>query len=155
MIPYMITDLAAFLDRSENFYFINVTTGGYGLTSDEKNGSLEYLCGLLNSRLLDFCLKRVSTNFHGGYFAANKQYIEQIPIYAIDFEKTKDRARHDKMVSLVESMLALRKQHAAAKTPHEQENLKRQIDATDRQIDKLVYELYGLTEDEIKVVESE
>jgi type II restriction/modification system DNA methylase subunit YeeA len=31
--------------------------------------------------------------------------------------------------------------------------LQNQIDATDRQIDQLVYELYGLTEDEIKIVE--
>jgi hypothetical protein len=31
--------------------------------------------------------------------------------------------------------------------------LQRQIDATDRQIDRLVYDLYGLTEDEVKIVE--
>ncbi|MHB8846309.1 MAG: hypothetical protein ACYC7L_16365 [Nitrospirota bacterium] len=36
---------------------------------------------------------------------------------------------------------------------HEKTALQRQIDATDRQIDQLVYELYGLTEDEIKIVE--
>lgn len=59
------------------------------------------------------------------------------------------------MVSLVEGMLTLNKQFAAAQTPHEQENLKRQIDATDRQIDKLVYELYGLTDEEIKIVEGD
>jgi hypothetical protein len=40
-----------------------------------------------------------------------------------------------------------------AKTPHEQESLQRQIAATDRQIDQLVYELYGLTEEEIRIVE--
>ncbi len=40
-----------------------------------------------------------------------------------------------------------------AKTPHEQESLQRQIAATDKQIDALVYELYGLTEAEIRVVE--
>ncbi len=40
-----------------------------------------------------------------------------------------------------------------AKTPHEQESLQRQIAATDRQIDTLVYELYGLTEDEVRIVE--
>ena len=40
-----------------------------------------------------------------------------------------------------------------AKTPHEQESLKRTIVATDTQIDALVYELYGLTEDEIRTVE--
>jgi len=40
-----------------------------------------------------------------------------------------------------------------AKTPHEQESLHRQIAATDKAIDALVYELYGLTEDEVRVVE--
>jgi hypothetical protein len=40
-----------------------------------------------------------------------------------------------------------------AKTPHEQESIKRTIAATDNQIDALVYELYGLNEEEIKVVE--
>jgi len=40
-----------------------------------------------------------------------------------------------------------------AKTPHEQESLQRYISATDKQIDLLVYELYGLTEDEIAIVE--
>jgi len=40
-----------------------------------------------------------------------------------------------------------------AKTAHEKTNLQRQIEATDKQIDSLVYELYGLTEEEIKIVE--
>jgi predicted nucleic acid-binding Zn-ribbon protein len=57
------------------------------------------------------------------------------------------------MVQLVEQMLTLHKQLPEAKTAHEQTLLQRQIDATDRQIDKLVYELYGLTEEEIKIVE--
>jgi hypothetical protein len=52
-------------------------------------------------------------------------------------------------------VFALHKQLTAAKVPSEQESLKRQIDATDRQIDKLVYELYGLSEEEIKIVEGE
>ena len=40
----------------------------------------------------------------------------------------------------------------AAKAPHEREVLAGTIDATDREIDRLVYELYGLTEEEIAVV---
>jgi hypothetical protein len=50
-------------------------------------------------------------------------------------------------------MLALHKQLAAAKTPDAKTVLQRQVDATDKQIDRLVYELYGLTEEEIAVVE--
>ena len=42
---------------------------------------------------------------------------------------------------------------AAARTEHDQTALQRQIHATDRQIDELVYELYGLTEEEIGIVE--
>jgi hypothetical protein len=57
------------------------------------------------------------------------------------------------MVGLVEGMLALQRQVAEAAVPHLKTTLQRQIDATDREIDRLVYELYGLTEEEIGIVE--
>ena len=80
-------------------------------------------------------------------------YISQIPIRPIDFNDPADAARHAKMVALVERMLSLHQQLQAAKTPAEKTLLQRQIDATDQHIDALVYELYGLTEAEIKIVE--
>lgn len=153
MIPYMITELAAYLDEEDNFYFINVTTGGYGITINEKAGSLKYLCALLNSRLLDFYLKQVTTTFHGGYFAANKQFIEQLPIRPIDFDNVKDKAAHDRMVKLVGSMLSLHRQLAAAKSVAQRTVMQRQIDVTDTEIDRLVYDLYGLTAEEIAILE--
>jgi hypothetical protein len=112
-----------------------------------------YLCGLLNSRLLDFYLKRVSTNFRGGYLAANKQFIEQLPIRTIDFTNSSDKARHDQMIDMVDQMLTLHKQLADAKVPQSKTILQRQIETIDRQIDQLVYDLYELTEEEIKIVE--
>ena len=59
------------------------------------------------------------------------------------------------MAELVEVMLNLHKQHAIARTDHEKNSLQRQITSTDRQIDSLVYELYGLTEEEIGIVEGQ
>jgi hypothetical protein len=50
-------------------------------------------------------------------------------------------------------MLDLRQQKAAAKTQHDRTLLQRQIEATDAQIDRLVYDLYGLTQAEINIVE--
>jgi hypothetical protein len=50
-------------------------------------------------------------------------------------------------------MLKLHKDLPKAKTPHEQESLQRTIAATDKQIDALVYELYGLTEEEVRMVD--
>jgi hypothetical protein len=52
-------------------------------------------------------------------------------------------------------MLALRQKLAAAKTPQEKRLLEQQIAIADREIDRLVYALYGLTEDEIAIVEGE
>ena len=52
-------------------------------------------------------------------------------------------------------MLDLHRKLAAEQVPHVKTVLQRQIEATDRQIDALVYELYGLTEEEIAVVEGQ
>ena len=57
------------------------------------------------------------------------------------------------MVALVERMLDLHKRLHGAGSDSEREVLQRQVEATDRQIDALVYELYGLTADEVAVVE--
>jgi hypothetical protein len=111
--------------------------------------------GVLNSKLSSFFLRAVSTPFRGGYIALNRQYIEQLPIHTIDFNNPTDKAQHDRMVTLVEQMLDLNKRLTEARTPQEKTMLKRQIEATDRQIDNLVYELYGLTDEEIKIVEGQ
>ena len=50
-------------------------------------------------------------------------------------------------------MLALHRQLAAARTPHEKTVLHKQIEVTDRQMDRLVYVLVGLTEEEVRIVE--
>jgi len=57
------------------------------------------------------------------------------------------------VVALVTQMLDLNKKLQDARLEEEKTMLSRQIEATDASIDKLVYELYGLTEEEIKVVE--
>jgi hypothetical protein len=149
LIPYMVTKLGAYYDFNDNYYFINVTTGGYGITIVESHYNYFYLCGLLNSRLLDFYLKQVSTTFHGGYFAANKQYIEQLPIAS----RPSGSPEILKLTTLVNHMLSLHQQLAEALTPTEKTLLQRQIETIDTHIDALVYELYGLTDEEIKLIE--
>ena len=74
---------------------------------------------------------------------------------SIDFNNPTDRARRDRMVARVERMLALHKQRAGAKTAHDQTVVQRQIDATDKEIDRLVHELYGLAAAETAIVEGE
>jgi len=49
--------------------------------------------------------------------------------------------------------LALNKQLHEVHTPNDKSKIERPIEATDRQIDELVYRLYGLTTEEIAIVE--
>ena len=115
-----------------------------------------YLLGLLNSRIGQFYFVRTCAGLEGKndvYLRFFGQYLEGFPIRTIDFTSPADVARHDRMVALVERMLDLHKKLASEGAPHVKTVLQRQIEATDREIDRLVYELYGLTDEEIAVVE--
>lgn len=124
----------------------------YCLGTDDR-----YLLGVLNSRLFWFAISHISIPFGvraGEYrYRLIYQYMEQVPIRVIDETDKADRARRARMVGMVNQMLTLHEGLAAARTAHDKTLLERQIAATDRQIDTLVYEIYGLTDDEIAIVE--
>ena len=67
--------------------------------------------------------------------------------------RAEDNARHDRMVELVEQMLSLHQRWPLARTGDDETIVRRQMDVTDRQIDRLVVELYGFSEDETALVE--
>ncbi len=128
-------------------------TDGLYIFNTLENVNLKYVLGILNSKLFVF-IYRLLTQEKGRILAQVKPTIlSQLPIRTIDFDDRADAARHERMVALVQRMLDLHKRLAAASLPQDKELLQRRIDATDRQIDALVYELYGLTGDEIAIVE--
>lgn len=122
--------------------------------SERTTFSMKYLCGLLNSRLLSFLYPYLSNKIIAqGFPRISVGDLRNLPICTIDFTDPIDKARHDRVVALVEHIMALHKKLAAATIPADKVLYERQIEATDRQIDALVYELYGLTEEEIAIVE--
>ena len=152
-VPRLVNRLYATYDIKGNHFLDNVDVGGITLKSAYQEQGLVYLLGLLNSRLLRWYFPFVSAPFRGGWLSANRQFLSQLPISTINFSDPADKVRHDRMVQMVEQMLSLHKQLANAKTPDDKTRFQRQIDATDHQIDQLVYELYGLTDKEIQIVE--
>jgi len=124
-------------------YYCLQSTNVINLRPDCSEISMKYLLGILNSNCANYFFKQ---KFSGNNHIASNQ-LAQIPV------PFAEKAQHDKMVSLVEEMLSSHKTLAAAQSPQEKERLERQIHVTDRAIDRLVYELYGLTEEEIKIVE--
>jgi hypothetical protein len=111
-----------------------------------------YLLGILNSKLGWFLISGYCTQIENRYQLIS-EFFGRIPVYTIDFDKPDDKARHDRMVTLVTEMLDLHNHLSLAKTSQEKQIILQDIESTDRQIDSLVYGLYGLTADEIAVME--
>ena len=117
--------------------------------------SYQYILGLLNSKFITYYFKKTFEAKHlaGGYLAINKDQLAQLPIRIIDFTNVSEKDKHDKIVQLVEQMLQGKKQLQTAKTDKDKTYFERSCTDLDKQIDNLVYELYGLTKEEIKIIE--
>jgi type I restriction-modification system DNA methylase subunit len=121
---------------------------------DNSEVSPLYILGIVNSRLITWYHHKRSPKSQKSLFPkVLVSDVAKLPVHIITFSDPADKARHDRMVALVEQMLSLNKKLAIAKTEHDKTTLQRQIEATDHLIDKLVYELYGLTDEEIGIVE--
>ena len=153
-VPRLVNELYASYDTEGHHFLDNVDVGGITLKSKYSKQGLQYLLGILNSSLMKWYFPFVSAPFRGGWMSANRQFLSQLPIRTIDFYNPADVARHDRMVELVQSMLDLHRQLSSPGPEHERTLIVRRIEAADRQIDRLVYELYGLTEEEIGIVEA-
>ncbi len=134
--------IAAFDDKStvtmQSVYNVKLTSSDTNILS---------LLGLLNSHLVRFWIAKTCTAYKFLFPQLNQSTVETIPVPVSLAARQKDLAQ------LVERMLKLHKDRAGAWLAQEKAMLQQQIEATDAQIDKLVYELYGLTEEEIKIVE--
>jgi hypothetical protein len=107
----------------------------------------EYVLGILNSALFRFYFRQFISPDTSIFPKIRIAQLKEIPI-AIP-----DKDRHDTLAALVEEMLALKKREAAEVLPQAKTVVQRQIAALDRRIDAAVYALYGLTAEEIAVVE--
>lgn len=134
--------IVATIDRTRSVCLnsVNIAVLLPGLTYD-----LRALLGILNSRLMKFWYD-MTVQETGKTFAELKlAYLYDLPLPKMSSMKA--------LATCVEQIFVSYESLQTSKVPSEKIRIERQIDATDREIDNLVYQLYGLTEDEIKIVE--
>lgn len=116
---------------------------------------VHYLVGLLNSRLLRYVYReRIPESRQRAFPQVKVRSLRTLPIRPIHAADAADRKHHDRMVALVRQMLDLHRKLGTARTSREQAAVQDRISTTDRRIDRLVYELYGLSASEIRKVEA-
>ena len=117
--------------------------------------SLHAMTAIINSRLMRFLYRLLydALAMSGGYLRFQPPQIRRIPICIFDLSDPTSRDRHDRMVVKVEAMLEAKIELSKAQTDKDKTYYEKKCSTIDRQIDRLVYDLYGLTEEEIGVVE--
>jgi adenine-specific DNA-methyltransferase len=152
LIP-LLADKGLFTTLPENKdQFTLMAGGGFSLTIKDETINSKYILGLLNSTLLFWYLQKLSNVFRGGWITCTKQYFSQLPIKIFN---ENNQNLQDEIIRLVDTMLQLNKEKQQTNSSSALEQLQQRIQYTDNKINKLVYELYGLTEEEIKIVENE
>jgi type I restriction-modification system DNA methylase subunit len=138
MYPDIALSAQAILD-DQGFYSVNTV---YMVVTHDK-----WLLGFINSSVFHFIFSRLTNSIRGGYLRFFSQYMERVTIPIIN-----DRSKKEIEI-LVINMISLNEELQLEKLPDKLDQLKSRIQYTDQRINELVYKLYGLTEEEVKIVE--
>ena len=114
------------------------------------NESIKFILGLLNSKLIDFYYQKFLKSTKKVFSEIQARQIAELPFPKIESNQSKE---HDQIVTSVDQLLKLNKDLQAETLESKKEQIKRKIDHFEDKINELVYKLYDLTEEEIKIVE--
>jgi type I restriction-modification system DNA methylase subunit len=142
--------LVAVLDCSQHLCLNNM----HVLVPRGDYPDIRYVLGVINSKLMNWYYHTLNPEIGEVFAEVKKTNVDKLPILVPDASSKEQLKLHDRIRSLAEEMAEISKKAWSARTDQERTVSMRQIEATDRQIDKLVYDLYGLTQEEIAVVES-
>ncbi|MEK0337261.1 MAG: TaqI-like C-terminal specificity domain-containing protein, partial [Nitrosopumilus sp.] len=129
-------------------YVIN--TGCITYLKEGIDWNLKYLLGLLNSKLIDFYFTNIFTDYRDVFPLMKSGHLEVLPIK----QSLATKKLHDQITNLVDNLLKLNKELQKAKLETHRNQLQRAIDHAEKKIDELVYGLYGLTEEDIAIIEN-
>ena len=113
----------------------------------------KYLLGLLNSKLIGYLFEKYLPKLRGGFYEPSYVFFKHFPIKKINEEEAHEIIAKNEIITLVDQLLFLHQEKSTTKLESSLAQIQGKIDYCEGRVDELVYELYGLTEEERKVVE--
>ena len=149
-IPYMANKSQAIWDNDFTYH----NTKLYSISFKENVAyNPYYILAIINSKLFYYYVANTGTVFRGWFSVFTPNFIGSFPIKELDLDNKQDKEIHDKLVNLVDNIIDLNKKLSSEKNPNTIEMLNTRIQAVDKAIDKIVYALYGLNDEEINIIE--
>lgn len=154
LIPLLANrGLFTFYPETKSEYTL-MAGGGFSITINNNNINKKYILGVINSKLLFWYLNKISNLFRNGWITCTKQYFSDLPIKNINDNNKNEKKISTEIITLVDQLLQLNKEKQEVRLSSKLEQIQTRIDYCESRIDKLVYELYGLTEEEISLIEN-
>jgi len=152
LIPDMLVKLRVNYDEAGQFYH---GAAIHSIVFNELVKELEpkFFFAILNSKLFWFFISNTSTALRGNAYRLTPEFLNPFKFPKMNLTVENDKVIHNKLVSLVTRIQKLKKESIFQNIEKNKNLIEREIDSIDRQIDSLVYELYDLTPEEIKIVE--
>ena len=104
--------------------------------------------------VLDFYIKSIAATKQGGYFEYKPMYVSKLPIKVIDQTIPGEKDFYDEVTKLVNQFLKLNEEKQQQTLQSKLDQIENRIDYCEQRINDIVYELYGLTKEEIALIEN-
>ena len=140
---------SSILDNKDEYILLNTVNQLENIS----NLDTKFILAILNSKLISWYVYIFIFGLAIRTMHFDNPVTSRIPMPVIDLSNSSHKEVHDKIVVLVDNIIALNKKLSAEKNPNSITIINRQINAVDKQIDSLVYKLYNLSEDEIKIID--
>ncbi len=156
--PKIITpDIAAqasfAYDEEGRYYFSGGAAGGYGLTITSPGVSPLFLLGLLNSSLLDWFFEPGAARFQEGYFIYEDRFLRNQPIESFNDKQGRPKGIALEIVKTVEDITNSKKKLRTSSDSIMLAKLADHVQDLERSLDDLVFKLYQVSSDEIKLIQ--
>ena len=140
---------SSILDNKDEYILLNTVNQLENIS----NLDTKFILAILNSKLISWYVYIFIFGLAIRTMHFDNPVTSRIPMPVIDLSNSSHKEVHDKIVVLVDNIIALNKKLSVEKNPNSITIINRQINALDKQIDALVYKLYNLNDEEIKIIE--
>ena len=148
LTPFNAFNNSFVIDLQGKWFFTAGVAGGYGLKLRD-NTLIKYVTGVLNSKLIEFYIKHTSTYLRGKYYSYEHRFIKNIPFIS---GNPKDIKKIEKCVT---EIIGLNEAlNNTSENTEKYNKIKDSIMVKEKEIDKVIYEIYHLTAKEIETIES-
>ena len=142
---------SSILDNKDEYILLNTVNQLENIS----NLDTKFILAILNSKLISWYVYIFIFGLAIRTMHFDNPVTSRIPMPVIDLSNSSHKEVHDKIVVLVDNIIELNKKVNTEKNPNSITIINRQINAIDRQIDKLVYQIYNLDESDIKIIEGD